>query len=323
MSKLLDYCGEFEKQTFSLGQNIVTQGDQSKKTVYILIKGKIAINVNDKHICSLGAPGTVVGEISALLDSARTATVQAIENCEFYVIPDIFNLCKQNIDASFQLAKAEFTRLLLLTELLLSLKENFLQAARHIGLDLASMPEFNEYLEQWKESQEAAAAKYPFILQTDLGEQHIEVNLKPGDVVFNEGESIDKFYALKQGVVTYSRKDQAFSYDISTPGTVLNVGHSLVPFETILTATAKEPAILMQVDDVASLFKSHRAAGYELLQQVAQRIVLLNDTFVEMKNRFMHIDENIEPALKDKMQQLVNFVREKEQSIQEAIFKNS
>jgi len=321
MSSLLDYCNDFEKQSFSPNQEIIVQGENSK-TVYVLIKGELDICVNEKLISSLSAPGTVIGEISALLDVKRTTTVRATEACEFYLIPDVFKLFETDIEASLELTKAEFCRLILLTELLLHLKESFLQTAEHVGLDLTQIPVFNDYMKQWKDSQEETAAKYPFILETDL-EEAVELNLKPGDIVFNEGECIDKFYALKQGVVTYTRKDQAFSFDISTPGTVLNVGHSLVPFDTILTATVKEPTVLMQVDNVSNLFTNHYSAGFELLRQVAQRIVLLTGTFAEMKEKFFHIDKNIDPELRDKMQQLVDFLIEKEKSIQEAIFRNS
>ena len=65
----------FEDRFFSVGQTMVKK-DVKEEGLFVLIRGKVIVTVDDKVIEILG-PGNVVGEISLLTDNFRSATVTA------------------------------------------------------------------------------------------------------------------------------------------------------------------------------------------------------------------------------------------------------
>ncbi len=317
MSMLLDFCSNFDKQEFLPGENIITMGEQSK-TVYILIHGSVDIMVNDNFIHTLNEPGTVLGEISALLDTPRTTTVKVKEACRVLVINDISNLFNTSIDVSLEVTRLEFDRLFSATNNLIRLKDEFLEAAAHAGLDLLKIPEMSDYIAQWVKIQESTAGKFPFIIEKAIGEDR-EITLNPGDTLLKEGDNVEKFYALKSGTVTHSRQDGAFSFDVSQPGTVLNVGYTLVNCESMATIKAKDRVVVKEVDDVRNLFRTERSAGYEILKQTAEKIVILTTIFVEMKDKLFGIAESIGGEHKEGMKKLTDFLTKKESDLREAL----
>lgn len=80
---------------YNLGDYIVRQHDQSD-ALYILLKGRCAIIVNDKPIGHLEA-GDMIGEMGLLQNTPRTATVAPVESCRALRIPkESFQLMTRN-----------------------------------------------------------------------------------------------------------------------------------------------------------------------------------------------------------------------------------
>ncbi len=319
MSKLLDFCSNFDKKDFSAGQDMIAIGEHSK-IVYILISGSVDVMVNDTFITNLSEPGTVVGEISALLEIPRTASVKAKEACRAFVISDISNLFDTSIDASLEITRLEFDRLFKAANNLILLKEEFLEAASHAGLDLTKIPQMADYMAQWEKIQESSAGKFPFVTEKAIGEDR-EITLNPGDTLLKEGDNVEKFYALKSGTVTHSRQDGAFSFDVSQPGTVLNVGYALVNCEAMTTVKAKDSVIIKEIDDVRNLFRTERSAGYEILKQIAEKIVMLTRTFVDMKGKLFGIAESISGEHKEGMKKLTDLLVQREKDLRATLSK--
>ena len=320
MFSLLDYLKDFEQKAFKPKENITTLGEEAQ-TMYVLISGEVDVVVNDIPIITLASPGTIIGEISALLGVPRTATVTAKADCAFYVVEDLLSLFKDNPDLALEITRAEFSRLMTSAYLLLHLKEQFLEAAGQVELDLSQIPEMAEYVAFWEENQASASAKWPFILEIRVNEDRERV-LQPGEVLLKEGETEEKFIALKSGTIRQTMKDEDFSHDLTVPGTVLNVGRALVEGESMTTLTAADTVTLKEVDDVRNLFASDHSAGFDLLRQVAERLVGLTDTFVSMKARLMTIDKKTAPEFREKMEKIVRLVQEKEADLHQAIYKS-
>ncbi len=80
MSNILRFCDGFQEASFEAGTTILKQGVKSK-SVYIIIDGAVEVSADDAHVKILSEPGTVFGELAALLDEPRIANVIATQDC--------------------------------------------------------------------------------------------------------------------------------------------------------------------------------------------------------------------------------------------------
>ncbi len=317
MSNILRFCDGFQEASFEAGTTILKQGVKSK-SVYIIIDGAVEVSADDAHVKILSEPGTVFGELAALLDEPRIANVIATQDCRCYVMDDISQICDLNEDAFLELTRGEFDRLFDSVNLLLHFLQQFTEEAEKLGVDLGKVEKISTFLNHWKEQQDSFTESFPFLMDANL-QADKEIQLAPGDTLYSEGDRIEPFYALKEGTVTHSRADQKFSIDISTPGTVLNMGLALVNCETMSTLTAKAPSVVLEVSDVRTLFKKESTTGLELLTQVAERIAQLTNEFIRLKQEFLSIDEGLDPQTEAGIRKLVNLVTEKEKKLHQVI----
>jgi PAS domain S-box-containing protein len=79
---------ELKKYTvdFPVGESLFLEGDSSQD-MYILVSGRLEIYKDDKKISEITEPGSMVGEMSYLLGSRRTATVKAGTDVKVIHIP--------------------------------------------------------------------------------------------------------------------------------------------------------------------------------------------------------------------------------------------
>lgn len=70
---------------YSAGTTIIQQGTKSK-SFYILMTGKIGIYKDGIKLADYSEPGTVVGELSAILGKPRSATVLCLTDAELIEI---------------------------------------------------------------------------------------------------------------------------------------------------------------------------------------------------------------------------------------------
>ncbi|WP_159714201.1 Crp/Fnr family transcriptional regulator [Geminicoccus flavidas] len=71
-------------ESFAEGETILVAGTSTGK-LFILVSGTAQVTKQDVPICQLAEPGTVLGEISALLGQPHTADVTAVTACSFRV----------------------------------------------------------------------------------------------------------------------------------------------------------------------------------------------------------------------------------------------
>jgi len=70
---------------FSTG-DIILQQNSTGTQFYILMEGKVGVYKDGTKIAEYDEPGTVIGEISAILGTPRTATIIALAESEFILI---------------------------------------------------------------------------------------------------------------------------------------------------------------------------------------------------------------------------------------------
>lgn len=68
-------------RNFARDEIIITQGDDSKGEIFFLRKGQAAAEVGDKFVGTINA-GEFFGEVAAILQTRRGASVRAIVACE-------------------------------------------------------------------------------------------------------------------------------------------------------------------------------------------------------------------------------------------------
>ena len=73
-------------QSFKAGGIIFNEGDTSTE-LYLLLKGKVEVVKGGKPIAQIGEPMSYFGEMSAILSEPRSATIKAVEDCEFMIVP--------------------------------------------------------------------------------------------------------------------------------------------------------------------------------------------------------------------------------------------
>jgi CRP-like cAMP-binding protein len=68
-----------DTQHFAAGKTIFSEGSPGD-TMYVILDGKVDINVNGKTL-EIAGPGAIVGEMALIDSSARSATAIAHDDC--------------------------------------------------------------------------------------------------------------------------------------------------------------------------------------------------------------------------------------------------
>jgi CRP/FNR family cyclic AMP-dependent transcriptional regulator len=133
MNDLLLNCQSLPEEEFESGRTILGEGEKSG-LIYILIEGEVEILKRDITITRVSEPGSILGEISALLDIPHMATVKAIVPCRFYVVEDQADFLRNKTEICYPLAVMLARRLHSVTNYLADIKEQFKDHEDHFGM---------------------------------------------------------------------------------------------------------------------------------------------------------------------------------------------
>jgi CRP/FNR family cyclic AMP-dependent transcriptional regulator len=86
------------------GMVLVEQGGRSGQ-LYVLKQGAFEVERDGKHVTTLNAAGSVIGEMSVLLDLPHTATVKAMTEVDYYVIDNAVEILRTHPDWLLQIAR--------------------------------------------------------------------------------------------------------------------------------------------------------------------------------------------------------------------------
>jgi CRP-like cAMP-binding protein len=106
----LDVTGLNEKE-FKQDETVLEEG-KTGSIVYILKEGSLRVEAGGNELVKFNTPGTVLGEIAALLKVEHTATVTTEEDSVFYVIDDFEAYFKDNSSAALDIARILATRVM-------------------------------------------------------------------------------------------------------------------------------------------------------------------------------------------------------------------
>src|SRR6187402_460054 len=100
---------------------LVGEGDNSGK-LYVLRSGDLEIVRDGSLVASLGEAGSIVGEMSVLLNQPHTATVRTRQGAEVHVVSDPHAFLDANPAISRQIAQLLAVRLQKTTALLVDMR---------------------------------------------------------------------------------------------------------------------------------------------------------------------------------------------------------
>lgn len=87
MPNLLSFTKDLPTQKIDANQIIVQEGTSSQ-SLWILVDGQLQVKKGDVVINTITRPGAIIGEISILLKTNYSATVESLTSCELKYVED-------------------------------------------------------------------------------------------------------------------------------------------------------------------------------------------------------------------------------------------
>ena len=132
MANLLHYCQALPQRRFAAGATLLEQGTVAG-VLYLLVEGTVEIVKGDVQITTVSEPGSLFGEISALLGIPHTATVRALRDCLCYVADDPMRFLRSHPDIALEVATLLSRRVQMVSGYLVDLKRQFADKEGHLG----------------------------------------------------------------------------------------------------------------------------------------------------------------------------------------------
>lgn len=120
---ILQACSTSQKMTVAKGTELLKQGTQSGM-LYVLASGSVEILRGGIVVAATSEPGALFGEMSILLGTPHTATVQAKTQCEVYGFENGAAFVRSNPDITFEIATLLAKRLSQATDYLTELNDS-------------------------------------------------------------------------------------------------------------------------------------------------------------------------------------------------------
>ena len=126
MPALLDLCSALPQRSFAPGDLLVQEGKDSRGEIFFLIQGALEVlKEGGIAVAVLAEPGSVVGEMSLLLERPHSASVRALEPTRCYVAHDGTAFLQDHPAVALAVARILSRRLFMSTSYLADLKRQF------------------------------------------------------------------------------------------------------------------------------------------------------------------------------------------------------
>jgi CRP-like cAMP-binding protein len=116
------------------GEVLFDQGDGEAASVAVLVDGALRVDLDDVHLSDVTVPGGFVGEIAALLGTARTANVTATVPSTVRIIGDPDAFFASHPEIGLELARQLAGRLLRLLAYLGDVRAQYADAEGHLTM---------------------------------------------------------------------------------------------------------------------------------------------------------------------------------------------
>lgn len=150
MRQILEHFNDVPIELFPDKTVILSEGVKSGR-LYALAEGCLEVLRGETLIATMDEPGSIVGEMSALLDAPHTATVRTVGETRLHVVTDGVAFLATKPELSWLIARLLARRLNAASTYLADLKRQFSGFGNHLEL-------VGEVLESLMHEQPRAAA---------------------------------------------------------------------------------------------------------------------------------------------------------------------
>jgi CRP/FNR family cyclic AMP-dependent transcriptional regulator len=124
MRAVLEHCAGGRETSFPAGKQVICEGETTGR-LYILVDGKLDVVKGGTVVANVTEPGSILGEMSALLGQPHTATVCAVTNSKVYEFDDATTFLQSQPSVALLVAKVLARRLSDATEYLAEIKRQY------------------------------------------------------------------------------------------------------------------------------------------------------------------------------------------------------
>jgi CRP/FNR family cyclic AMP-dependent transcriptional regulator len=133
MKSILDKCDESRTRKFPVGTVLLEDGKRSGH-LHVLSKGTVEVLRGETRVALISEPGSVLGEMSLLLDVPHTATVRTVTDCETYLYDDAASFLRSDPAITYAVAQLLARRLNAATTYLVDLKRQYAGAGTGLAM---------------------------------------------------------------------------------------------------------------------------------------------------------------------------------------------
>jgi CRP-like cAMP-binding protein len=130
----LDLTEGMPERQLASGEVLFDQGATTAHLVAVLVHGSLTVEVDGAVVSDITLPGTFVGEMGALLDHSRSATVVASEPSTVRLIGDPDALFASHPELALELARQLAARLHRLLAYLAQVRKQYADSEGHLLL---------------------------------------------------------------------------------------------------------------------------------------------------------------------------------------------
>jgi CRP-like cAMP-binding protein len=134
LAEVVSLTTDLPERTVGDGEVLVGEGDTGADQLFVLVDGTLLVVKGDTPITAISEAGSVVGEMSTLLDIEHSATVRAVGEASVRVVDDPLGFLRDNPDMALAVARLLAKRLTTVTSYLADIKSQFADRADHLGL---------------------------------------------------------------------------------------------------------------------------------------------------------------------------------------------
>ncbi len=133
MNDVLAMCGDLPELRLARGDTLVEEGVRTDR-LYVLKSGAFEVVRNHVRVVLISEPGAFMGEISAVLGSAPTATVVAARDSTVHVVDHASAAVRKRPELTLAIAQLLARRLAAITAYLVDIKRQYADTDTHLAL---------------------------------------------------------------------------------------------------------------------------------------------------------------------------------------------
>jgi CRP/FNR family transcriptional regulator, cyclic AMP receptor protein len=133
MNKVLAMCSDLPEVHVAKGDRLIEEAIRTDR-LYVLKSGAFEVVRNGIRIVLIAEPGAFLGEISAVLGSAPTASVVAARDSTVHVLADASAAVQRQPELAYVIAQLLARRLSAVTAYLVDIKRQYGDSNTHLAL---------------------------------------------------------------------------------------------------------------------------------------------------------------------------------------------